>query len=201
MKIAFQVEDDSDLAIVRILTQRILGDAVEALHRERRPGGVNAVRSTLTAVAWEFWRSDARGLVIVIDNDDQEPTHDDEHEGEFARFAKRGCNYCQLREALPILPERPELDPLQFAIGVAVQQLEAWLLFGAHLVDRKREVQPEKIPATQVKQRLYGILHVPRAERVRIAVPIAERVDLDALAQACRSFYFFRKSVLQLKSN
>jgi hypothetical protein len=200
MKIAFQVEGPSDFTVLTTLTRRILDCAVEPVRRERRPGGVAAVKSTLNAVAWEFWRSDACGLVVVIDNDDQMPVHDASHTSQEAAYAKHGCNYCQLRELLPELPERPDPGSFRFAIGVAVQQLEAWLLFGANHAGLKKESQPESIPAAQLKPRLYGSSHAPWRQRERICKTIADGVELNALEAACPSFGFFRKSVLMLKS-
>jgi hypothetical protein len=200
MKIAFQVEGPSDFAVLTTLTGRILDCTVEPVRRERRPGGVAAVKSTLSAVAWEFWRSDARGLVVVIDNDGQTPLHDSGHAGKEAEFAKQGCNFCQLQEMLPELPQRPAPGPFRFGIGVAVQQLEAWLLFGANHAGLKKESQPESIPAAQLKPRLYGSAHAPWQHREKICKTIADGVELDALEAACPSFGFFHKSVLMLKA-
>jgi hypothetical protein len=77
--------------------------------------------------------------------------------------------------------------------------LEAWLLFGADLVGKKREAQPERLPTGRLKQMLYATPEPRVAVCLKISTPTAKRLDLDALALACPSFRFFQDSVLQLK--
>ncbi|MCY3022682.1 MAG: hypothetical protein NTW87_27195 [Planctomycetota bacterium] len=197
MKIAYLVEDQSDFAVINVLVRRILNEEPEAIYRERRPGGVTGVRGNLVAVAWEAWHSETNGVVVVVDNDGALPLHEPAHLAAQKTQADKGCNYCQLVTSLPELPGGPPLPPLRFAIGVAVQALEAWLLFGA---DRKQEREPEKLDRRVLKQKLYGAQRLPRPQRLAVGKPIAENVKLDELSQACPSFSYFAESVRQLRS-
>jgi len=194
VKVAFQVEGSTDLIVLPILVRRILNIDIVPVHRQRRPGGVNAVFSTLESVAWEYWKSDTRGLVIVIDNDNNIPLHDQSH----LPNGVPGCNYCQLSQKLPNLPSRRDLPQFAFAIGVAVESLESWLLFGAQHSGKKREHQPEQIK-NNLKQMLYGTCRPDARTCKEICTPIAENVDLLELSRAAPSFSFFRDSVLRLR--
>jgi hypothetical protein len=200
MIVEVHVEDVSDFEIISILVGRLLACPITANATRNRPGGVGALKKTLEPVVWAAWHHGADGLVIVIDNDGATPLHDCSHAANQKARAEEGCNYCQLVTSLPALPDRPPLAQLKFAVGVAVQALESWLLFGADVAGRKREAQPEKLDRNVLKQRLYGACHSPRWQRLEVCKPIAERVDLTELSQACPSFSFFAENVRQLKA-
>jgi len=195
MKLAFLVEARWDFEVLKLLVERILGCEIVPVYRERLPTGVTGVVKNLAAVADEAWQNDTDGLVVVIDNDGKRPIHDSAHTGSLEELMQSGCNYCMLVCLLPALPETTRRPPLKFAVGVAVEALEAWLLFGAHLA-----AEPEKLDTKVLKKMLYGEEHLLWWKRVNICKPIAQKVDLSELSQACPSFSFFAENVRQLKA-
>ena len=192
VKIAFHVEGPSDFSILRTLVSRILNEEIEAMQYVRRSGGIDAVKSTIENAVKYAWFQNAHGIIIVVDND-YNPTHTSDHE----HTSDPRCRYCLLHRLIPNLPATPRsISPLKFGLGIAVQAIEAWLLFGARLVNRKYEQQPELIRKEILKQRVYG----SRVWKEEISKPIAEGMDLQALAVAAPSFRLFRDSVLNFKT-
>jgi hypothetical protein len=202
VRVFFQTEDESDTAVLGVLVRRLLKEppGFETVHRERRTGGIAAAKATLTPAAWEAWRSGACGLVVVVDNDGRIPRHEACHEPVSGEWAEKGCSYCEVVRLLPDLPERQPLPRLKFVVGVPVQALEAWLLFGADIARRKREPHPEELHRGVLKPQLYGMPSLPRRERRAICLPIAEQVVLADLARACPSFGHFSRAVEALPS-
>ena len=190
MKIAFSVEGLSDQIAVPIFVRRILKREIEPVFRTRRIGGVRTVLRTLTGFAWEFWGTDAYGLVVTIDNDERLPVHDNTHG---SHNIVSNCNYCDLLSRLPILPDRAPLPPFKVGVGVAVQALESWLL-----ADGKMPGPTESMDRKKMKLELYNTTHPTREHFETICKPKAEKIDLDFLRKACPSFAFFENSVKTL---
>jgi hypothetical protein len=194
VKIAFQVEDISDQGILSTFVKRIGSlNAVEPVGRlRRRAGGCSGVFNTIAAVAWSAWHDGAEMLIVAVDNDDVVPAHNTTHAAARGVFAQQGCHHCKINELLPLnLPA-----PLKTIIAVPVQAIEAWLLFGAEIVGRRREHSPEGLPKAVLKQKLYGSTYLIREDRLAICLPIAESVNMDSLASNSPSFKIFRDEIL-----
>lgn len=181
MKLAVLSESPADEAAVRVLTDAILGRATEPVATTRlRTRGWPAVRDVLQAVVSHLhYRTDAEGLVVVVDSDDS-PVHEPSHETAGAPMAD--CRLCELRTA--IVAVRARLNPipgrptLKVAVGLAVPALEAWLLAGTdvHVTERvwSRSLTQPTRPYTrrELKRRCYG------AEPVSLAVETQRMVEM-----------------------
>lgn len=180
IKVGFLLEGWTDLLAFRVLTSRVLDQDIEVLEIRRRASGLHGVFAAVDRASWTFWRSGAVGAVLAVDNDDSPAVHSTAHS-----TPDEGCRTCSIRSRLPLLPERPVIGPLRFAIGVPVQALESWLLFGRGVVN------PEAITKASLKKRLYGTEHPTRVATDPLVEEICRTVDLEALCAAAPSFARF----------
>jgi hypothetical protein len=133
MKIALLSESPADEAAIRALVEGLLEKAVEVVAYPRLPaGGWQVAMARIRPVMVHLhYRTDAVGLVVVIDSDDA-PVHRPEHDQPGG--AREGCRLCQLRAAVAEvqsgLRPRQGRGPVKTALGLAVPAIEAWYLAG-----------------------------------------------------------------------
>lgn len=194
MKLAFCVEDDTDEDVFRVLLSRILGTEVvpsATPYRFARGGWTNALRLA-PIIAKDAYHKGLDGALFAIDNDGAAPIHSTAHTS-----GMQGCRFCELRAAAcvqePLSWPRQELPPLRYLFAVPVQALETWLLL-ARGHDFKGEGETlGRDPAGRVKLKrlLYGVEHPDRDTMRKAALPLAESLDVDALAKRSSSFADF----------
>lgn len=194
MKLAFCVEDDTDEDLFRILLSRALRTDVtadEGSFRLRRGGWAQALQLA-PIVARAAHQRGLEGAVFAIDNDGAAPLHQPSH-----RDAAKGCRLCELRAAarieVPLSWPRPGLTPLRYVFAVPVQAIETWLLLaqGHDFKGQAETLGQDANGRRQLKRLLYGV-EFPERERMRsVALPLAESLELDALARVSPSFEAF----------
>lgn len=194
MKFAFCVEDDTDEDVFRALLSRILGQEVvpsETPYRFARGGWANAIRLA-PIIARAAHRQGLDGALFAIDNDGAVPTHAAAH-----KDGTEGCRLCELRAAArvhePLSWSRHGLPTLRYFFAVPVQALETWLLLGrGHDLKGEGELLGRD-PAgrAKLKRLLYGMEHPDRDTMRRAALPLAESLDVGALAKTSSSFAAF----------
>ena len=133
MKLAVLSESPADQAAIRILVEGILDRETAKIVPRLASRGWPFVLDVLPNILRHlYYRTDADGLVIVVDSDDS-PVHELSHEDPEKLDLR--CRLCQLRQAvdrtMTELRSRAERAPLKTAIGVAVPAIEAWFLCGA----------------------------------------------------------------------
>ena len=122
MKVAILSESPPDESAIAILAGGVLGSPVERVEGPSlRSRGWPSVRSILPVVIKHlYFRTDADGLVVVVDSDAQ-VAH---REGGTEAVCQEGCRLCELRimaqRCLQQLPSRPAPRPLKVAVGLAV---------------------------------------------------------------------------------
>jgi hypothetical protein len=194
MKLAFCVEDDTDEDVFRVLLSRILGVEVtlsETQYQFARGGWTNALRLA-PIIARDAHLKGLDGALFAIDNDGAAPTHVPAH-----KEPVKGCRGCELRAAArihePLSWPRYELPALRYFFTVPVQILETWLLL-ARGHDFKGEAETLGRDATgraKLKSLLYGMAQPDRDTMRSAALPIAETLDVSALAKVSPSFADF----------
>jgi hypothetical protein len=194
MKLAFCVEDDTDEDVFRILLSRILGTKVTPSDKQyqfRRNGWTNALKLA-PRIARDAYNEGLDGALFAIDNDGAAPTHVPAH-----KEPVKGCRACDLRVAArihePLSWPRPELPALRYLFAVPIQTLETWLLL-ARGHDFKGEAESLGRGATgraKLKSLLYGMSQPDRDTMRSAALPIAETLDVNALAKLSPSFADF----------
>lgn len=194
MKLAFCVEDDTDEEVFRVLLSRILGREVvpsETPYRFARGGWTNALRMA-PIIARDAYRQGLDGALFAIDNDGAAPTHLPAH-GDGAE----GCRLCELRAAArvqePLSWPRHGLPSLRYFFAVPVQTLETWLLL-ARGHDFKGEggtLGRDPGGRAKLKRLLYGAEQPDRDIMRKAALPLAESLQVDALAKVSPSFADF----------
>jgi len=194
MKLAFCVEDDTDEDVFRVLLSRILGAPVvpsEKQYRFARGGWTNALRLA-PIIAKDAYHQGLDGALFAIDNDGAAPTHVPAH-----KEPVKGCRACELRTAArlhePLAWPRHGLPALRYLFAVPVQSIETWLLL-ARGHDFKGESETLGRDATgraKLKSLLYGMAHPDRKTMRSAALPIAEKLDVNALEKVSESFADF----------
>jgi hypothetical protein len=165
---------------MKVFTEGILGEPPEPTSMEDLEAhGVTGVFSALNTVFRGLhFRSDAEGLVVVVDCDNEElhrPAHDE------PGGAVETCRLCRARrmiaQAQNQLRPIPGRSKLKVAIGLAVPAIEAWLLVGkdpqvgeaawlAGLTSGKPPFNPEQLKKlVYVKDRPSRELQIECAER------------------------------------
>lgn len=192
MKLAFCVEDDTDEDVFRVLISRAWKTEVVADElRFRRGGWANALQLA-PIIAKAAHQRGLDGAVFAIDNDGASPKHQPSHEE-----ATPGCRLCELRAAAriqePLSWKRPGLPPLRYVFAVPVQALETWLLLarGHDFKGQAESLGHEPNGRRKLKKWLYGDETPDREAMRRAALPIAEKLDLEALAKVSPSFEAF----------
>ena len=152
-----------------------------------------------------YFRTDADGLVIVVDSD----THIAHREGGTEAVCQEGCRLCELRiiaqRCLQQLPSRPAPRPLKVAVGLAVPSIEAWYRVGVDAtVTEAAWVQSHTGPRprppyskTSLKQAVYGTDRPSLALAAVRAVEEANRLttQLPGLSSAFPGFRALRDEV------
>ncbi|HYH97574.1 hypothetical protein [Hyalangium sp.] len=194
MKLAFCVEDDTDEDVFRVLLTRILGTEVtpsETAYRFPRGGWTNALRLA-PFIAKDAYNKGLDGALFAIDNDGAASTHSTAH-----KDGTEGCPLCELRAAArvhePLSWPRHGLPALRYLFAVPVQTLETWLLL-ARGYDFKGESETlgrDGSGRAKLKRLLYGVEHPDRDTMRNAALPLAESLDVKALAKVSPSFADF----------
>jgi hypothetical protein len=167
MKLAYLSESEADEAALKILTEAVLKRSTQAIPLAGlRHRGWPAVQNALPAVLRALhYRTDAEGLVILVDSNCS-PPHLPAHDPGGAAETK--CRLCQLRriadETLSKVHARSYAPPLRVAIGLAVPAIEAWLLCGVnpHVTEaawfNALQSRDSKKPYSRqsLKEELYG---------------------------------------------
>ncbi|MFL5358053.1 hypothetical protein [Archangium sp.] len=194
MKLAFCVEDDTDEEVFRVLLSRAWKTEVvpdEQPLRFPRGGWAKALQLA-PIIAKAAHRRGLDGAVFAIDNDGAAPTHLPSHQD-----AIPGCRLCELRKAAriqePLSWDRPGLPPLRYVFAVPVQALETWLLLarGHDFKGQAEYLGDEPNGRRKLKKWLYGDETPDRETMRRAALPIAETLDIEALAKVSPSFEAF----------
>lgn len=164
MKVAIVSESPADEAAMHRLVSGLLGVAIDVIPVAVRHSSWPRVRMVLPNVIAEvYYHTDAAGIVVVVDSDDS-PLHDTRHVANDP--ANSTCRVCALTNVVvrttARLAQRPMGNPMQFAIGLAVPAIEAWLLCGIdHQVSEASYVNARRqntiaYSRPDLKRRLYG---------------------------------------------
>lgn len=133
MKIAVVSESRVDEAAIKIIIDAIIGIETEVVSLRPRPGGWSQIFIKLPKIVETLYYSmpDVRGLIVVMDSDDEtphQPSHD-QPQGESS-----DCRLCQarsiLRRALAGIKKQPNRPTLKIGTGLAVPEIEAWYRCG-----------------------------------------------------------------------
>lgn len=194
MKVAVLSESEADEAAIRVLVSGLLGKETEAPPMPpRRRRGITAVfRDVPTVVRHLHYRTDAEGVVVVVDSN-RSLIHRKEHDE--AGGAHEKCRLCQLRRVVGDTQKqlRPweRRGPLNVALGLAVPEIEAWYLVGRdpHVSEAAWIVglQSGKFPYTKnsLRQSVYGTdrpsVELATACAAREAQRIVNQGKLDSL--------------------
>lgn len=194
MKLAFCVEDDTDEDVFRILLSRVLGtEVVPSGTKYRFPrGGWTSVIRLAPIIAKDAYQKGLDGALFAIDNDGASPTHVAAH-----KEVVKGCRACELRVAArvhePLSWPRHGLMALRYVFAVPVQALETWLLLarGHDFKGEGEALGRDPSGRAKLKYLLYGMEHPDRDTMRSAALPIAESLNVEALAKVSPSFADF----------
>lgn len=194
MKIVCFGESPADQAAMAVFVEGILGEPPELIDMGLEGRGVTNVFNTLAGVlCGVYYRSDADGLVVVVDSDDtelHEPDHDKPGD------SGEDCRLCKARKIIALartrLKERPNRPGLKVAIGLAVPAIEAWYLVGKeHQVGEaawRVGLAAGQTPFTRakLKERVYGNSRPSLEQETECAVSEARRIigDIKAIEAA-----------------
>ena len=192
MRVAFQVEGKTDLAIYRRLVELILNSPVEEQVYLNRSGGLHEVFRTLKQSAWQAWQTGCMGMVVSVDSDDKTP-HDSHGDG-----TSGDCRHCAIVNRLPALPERPLLPRFSFVVAVPVQAIEAWMLQLARPAGIANKAPLHSLDRHTAKRFLWGAV-TPTPTQIRSVLdailPSLTAMDLQRLDHEQPSFAGFLESV------
>lgn len=165
LKLAVLSESPADDAAVRILAEAILGQPTDTVDPAglRTRGWPSVLQILPTILKHLHYRTDAEGLVVVVDSD-KSPLHRARVEPFEGRECE--CRRCQLRQAaLKTQAELQHKSPrpaIRLAIGVAVPSIEAWFRCGVdpHVSEAAwvQSLQANSFPFTtrSLKRDVYG---------------------------------------------
>ena len=186
MKVAYLAESSADEAVLKILTETILGRETEVvipagLRQRGWPGVKTILRPILLGL---HYTTDAEGFVFVVDSNSS-PTHSAAH----ANAPDQNCRLCQInritagfRQQARALPNRP---PLKIALGIAVPAIEAWLLCGVdpHVTEAAwiNGMNTGQMPYSrpELKEKVYGTSHPSLPIETEAMVKAATRLSAD----------------------
>ena len=186
MKLAVYSESSADEAAIRILVNGILGEPTEVvgLTNFETKRGFGSVLTNISAVLQELhYGFEADALAVILDSD-RTPIHRKAHDEPGQADPK--CRLCCLRETVKDIQNKltpvPNRQPVKTAIGLAVPQIEAWLLCGKDrgvgeagwLVGLKSKKPP--YTSSSLKKAVYGKERYSLAEETRCMVAEAERL-------------------------
>lgn len=199
MKLAVLSESSADEAAIRILVNGILGTETETIALEvfrPRRGFDTVLRNIPQILSHLYYQTETDALAVVLDSD-RPPIHQAAH----AEPGKvdADCRYCTLQKKItetegklgigPGQPgKRPDRKPVKIAIGLAVPQIEAWLLCGKDrqvseatwLVGLKSGNYP--YTSAELKRKVYGKDRYTLEEEAVCMVREAQRLVTDKLA-------------------
>jgi hypothetical protein len=184
MKVGFLSESPADEAAVRVLVDAILGSRTKRIHPPLRARGWPNVLQVLPAVLRHLqFRTDADGLIVVVDSDDT-PVHDDDHEDP-SRYWEE-CRLCQIEHVIRRTTRKWKLpggrQPLRVAAGLAVPAVEAWYLCGRDVTVTEQAwagaLGSGLVPYTRrdLKARTYGTTRPSLRRETEQAVKDAHRL-------------------------
>jgi hypothetical protein len=185
MKIGFYCESPADQAAMAVFTEGILGQPSESISMDLEAHSVPGFFSALGGVfRGVHFNSDAEGLVVVVDCDDEE-LHEPAHDA--PGNASEECRLCQVRKIIAqarkhMLKPRQGRPELKVAIGLPVPAIEAWYLVGRnHQVGEaawKVGLAAGRPPFTrpQLKQLVYGTDRPSLEHETECAVREARRI-------------------------
>ncbi|HEV3081288.1 MAG TPA: hypothetical protein VG013_18535 [Gemmataceae bacterium] len=132
MRVGYFCESPADQAAVAVFAEGILGKPPDPINMDLEarsvPGFFGALEGVVRGV---HYNSDAEGLIVVVDCDDDElhvPAHDAPGGGgDRCRLCRVRKIIAQARRQLKPRQGRPEL---KVAIGVPVPAIDAWYLVG-----------------------------------------------------------------------
>jgi hypothetical protein len=203
VKIAFCVESDNDRVIYSRLVAKLAGSELE-IHKSQyalREGGFAAALKLADRVTRNAFQAGADAVVLVVDNDGIQPVHSSAHHAKLDEL----CRWCSLHFAANAAEVRrwakAEGRSFEVIVGVPVQTIETWLLLAN---DHPFPGPPEALgrDATgraSLKRALYG---TPRPDSTLMrgrALPLIERLDVQALAARSESFRHFAEQVAALR--
>lgn len=166
MKLALLSESPADEAGIRVLAEAVLGEKMQRVQPNLRARGWPNVAQVLPPIVRHLhFRTDADGLIVVVDCDDS-TVHTEEHEAE--GYFHPHCRLCQLRAVFrrttKNLPSARGRARVFRCIGLAVPAIEAWYLCGrdesvseAAWLQGQQNGRPPYSRA-ELKQRVYGTM-------------------------------------------
>lgn len=190
MKFLFCVENETDAQVFEVLLTNILGTTVQADLFPYRRDGWHKVLSVAPKIARKAHRDGLHGALFAIDNDGAEPIHSEAHETN----PNPTCRLCKLKAEAridePLAWPRPGLPPLRYLFAVPVQTLETWLLHaqGHDFKGAADSLGRDGSGRRQLKKLLYGVEQPDSATMIKVARPLAEKLNPDALARKSASF-------------
>ena len=180
MRVAIHAESAADAAAIRVLIEAILGQPTTDPNPSIRTGGWPLAHQLLpAAIKHLYYRTDADGLVVVVDSNHSSIV--DDNPSNRLTLVKNiiAKEIGHLKSG-----SRP---PLRTAVGVAVPAIEAWLLCAgwADLNEAawekglKENRQPYS--KSELKKRLYGNDRPSFHEEKSKMLEAAHRLDLRVL--------------------
>ena len=185
LKLAVLSESAADDAAVRVLVEAILGQSLQAVLPAglRTRGGWPSVLQILPTILKHLhYRTDAEGLVVVVDSD-KSPLHRLPVDVLEARECE--CRRCQLRQvALRTQVELQSPRPaIKLAIGLAVPSIEAWFRCGIdpHVSEATwvQSLQANSFPFTtrSLKRDVYGSDSPGLPLQTRLGIEASQRLS------------------------
>lgn len=164
MKLALLSESPADEAGILVLAESVLQAHVQRVHPHLRARGWPNVAQVLPAIIRHLhFRTDADGLVVVVDSDDT-VVHTPEHEAK--DYFHPHCRLCQLRAVFrrtaKRLPPARGRTRVMRCVGLAVPAIEAWYLCGRDATVTEaawiegQESGRQPYSRAELKQRVYG---------------------------------------------
>ncbi len=175
MRLGFLVEGGADWGAVPVLTEKLLGQAVEPVPVRLRAGGYPDLCKNFAGYTRSFQWQGVRTGIVVVDND-QRP--DGERRARLESMIPAGLS-------VPVI------------VGVAVQMLEAWLLacpetfervFGYPLPSLKKSPEDYHHPKNEVVIPYLQKHTDLRRLNEEKAQELARHADVEAIKRKCNSF-------------
>ncbi len=169
-RVALLCEGQVDQVVVSSLVKAIASVSVEFTEpAPRGRQGYESVKKIFRSVVWWAAQCNADGLVCVVDSD-RTPIHREQEshwlqaleKGQPPTVCVEGCRLCALRQAWATHRARTLLcgnRPLRIALGLAVPQIEAWLVDAKYISEFAWQQYSEERRSSvrdRLKANLYG---------------------------------------------
>lgn len=186
LRLAILSESPADETAISVLIEGVLGGPFARVGAGFRARGWPNVAQVLPAVLRHLhFRTNADGLVVVVDCDDA-VVHTDDHDRP-GYFHPR-CRMCELRmvfrRTLKRFPPAQGRERVLRGIGIAVPAVEAWYLAGndavsefAWLDGERHGVRPYTRP--ELKRRVYGTERPSLEHETELALNACRRLRRD----------------------